>query len=151
MKYRVIDDDEELIVLVEDGSIATVRCADEMDGDGRRSTVEWYDQSFLDMKPELLQQVTACPIEDLPKYLNIQDELVQEVLKERLNSGEAAEYITYYIWDWLGNNSNIYYHDSKLDFKDASHIDKCLEELIGTPAADNERDDTLFRKYFDFD
>ena len=151
MKYRVIDDDEELIVLVEDGGIATVRCTDEVEeGDGRQATVEWYDTSFLDMKPEIMQQVVACSLEDLPKYLNERDELVQEIMKGRLN-GEPAEDVTYYIWDWLSNNALIYYDDSKLDFKDARHIDRCLEELIGTHAADNERDDTLFKKYFDFE
>jgi hypothetical protein len=151
MKYRVIDDDEELIVLTEDGSIATIRKTDEVEeGDGRQSTVEWYDVSITDMDPCKLQQVIACKFEDLPKYLNEGDELVQEVLKARLN-GDVHEDISYYIWDWLGNNSNIYYHDSKLDFKDASLIDRALDELIGTPAADNERDDTIFKKYFDFE
>ena len=150
MKYRVIDDDDELIVLTEDGGIATIRETDEVEvGDGRQTTIEWYTKSIRTILNSPLHQVLTCPIEDLPKYLNEQDETVQKALKLRL-AGKPVDCLFYYIFDWLSNNSHIYYEDSPLKFEDDSHIDICLRELrgIGDSSAEQERDDTLFKEYF---
>jgi hypothetical protein len=151
MKYRRILDkgDDEIIILTEDGGIATIRETDEIEvGDGRQTTIEWYDQSILEILQSPLPKLLTCQLEDLPKYLNDQGELVQEALKLRL-SGEPVDCLFYYIFDWLSNNSHIYYEDSPLKFEDDSHIDICLRELIGDSAADHERDDTLFKEYFE--
>ena len=49
MKYRVIKDSEEITVILEDGGIACIREAYELDeGDGRQSTTDYYQNRFDD-------------------------------------------------------------------------------------------------------
>ncbi len=43
MKYRLVKNEDEIIVIVEDGGIATIREVEELDeGDGRQATTDYY-------------------------------------------------------------------------------------------------------------
>ena len=151
MKYRRILDkgDDEIIILTEDGGIATIRQTDEIeDGDGRRSTIEWYDTSIQEILASKLPAVLSSPLEDLPKYLNCSGDMVQDILKSRF-AGEPQDCLFFWVFDWLSNNSKIYYEDSALKFEDDSLIDICIRELIGDSRAEHERDDSLFKEYFE--
>lgn len=147
MKYRVIDDgQDELTILTEDGGLGSIRMTDEIEeGDGRQSVIEWYDQSFLEILQSQLPQVIACPVEDLPKYLNIQDELVQQVLKQRL-TGDPVDSLFCYIYEWMSNNAAEYYEDSIHPYKNPDHIKVLYEELAGNFST-AERDDSLFKEH----
>jgi len=148
MKYRVIESEDEITVFTEDGYVGEVRWAEPIDADDdRQSTIEWYDQSILNMIKSPLRQVLECTLEDLPKYLNEGDELVQEVLKARF-AGEQVEDFLYYVWDWFSNNATQYFEDCNTPFDNPVHLKFILEECVGISDGCYERDDTLFKKYF---
>ncbi len=47
MKYRITKNDEEVTVITEDGSIASIRYADELDeGDNRTAVTDYYQSRF---------------------------------------------------------------------------------------------------------
>lgn len=47
MKYRLIKDDEAIVVILGDGGIAEIHEADEIEeGDGRQSVTEYYQSRF---------------------------------------------------------------------------------------------------------
>ena len=148
MKYRVIEDQDELTILTEDGGLATISDAEEcVEGDGRQAVVQWHDMPIRELLESKLPEVLICPFEDLPKYLNEGVEQVQDILKSRLN-GEEQYCLFYWVFCWLNGNANTYFDESTLKFDDARNIDICIRELIGGSAADHERDDTLFKEYF---
>jgi hypothetical protein len=150
MKYRVFKEyDDELVVITENGRIGSVRWAEPIEeGDDRKSTAEWYDTPFLEVLNSQLGAVLKCPIEDLPKYLNTPGYLAQEVLQVRLKGEEPPESFSYYLWQWLADNSKAYYEDFNTEFDDPEHISFILDELVGLDPNTLERDDTLFKEYF---
>ena len=47
MRYRVIKDSDEITVILEDGGVACIRYADEMEeGDGRTAVTDYYQSRF---------------------------------------------------------------------------------------------------------
>ena len=145
MKYRIIEKEWERILITSDGDLSEIRSVDEIEkGDGRQTTIEMYNTPFdVDWAANLMD-VLSRPLEDLPKYLNHQDDIVQGVVRNRL-AGEAVESFEYYLFEWFGENALIYHEDSVKGYLDPAHIQFILDEVAPAVA---ERDDTIMLDLF---
>lgn len=144
MKYRLIDREYERIIITEHGRVATVRQADEINvGDGRRSAIEWYDEYVSKALLESFHDPLSCSLEDLPKYLNIEGEIPQKIVKQRLDGSLEYNEVVDWMFEWL-NEFEGGYEDSTKEYTDPS----LLEAVFKPPYEELIQDDTLYNEYF---
>ena len=145
MKYRLIKREYEHIIISEHGRVATICQADEIDvGDGRRSVIEWYEEYIPLTLLKNINDSLSCSLEDLPKYLNVEGEIPQKIVRQRLKGSlenEVLDGMLDMMFEWL-NESKMYYEDSTKEYTDPSLLDVVFKsnEMV--------QDDTLYSEYF---
>lgn len=147
MKYRVIDDIASMrVIILENGKVATISEADEIDvGDGRRSVIEWYQNRVPLALLMELNDVLRCPFEDLPKYINAIGAIPREVVKQRLLGDLDYGNVLDWMFEWL-NEGDMYYEDSTIEYTEEALIEGAMT-LMGLSHHGLTRDDSLFSPY----